>query len=307
MITWVIGAGGLLGSAVTRHCGTRYIPGPVPWKDAPRARKVLHEQARGLEAAAQGSPWRIVWAAGAATTSTSQSEVDEELRALHSVISGLTSALPHGPGAFFLASSAGGMYAGASDPPFSTDTSPVPLSPYGHLKWAQEEIVTEALSPLIPVTIGRLSNLYGPGQNLDKLQGLISRLALAAVTRQPINVFVPLQTIRDYLYADDAARTVLDCIDEATMKVASPHVRIEIIASGQGTTVGQLIRTMDEIAKKRVPVALGTHASSVAQASDLRLRPSRATPWITPLPVGIKAVYDDILHRTQQEVLRQVL
>ena len=54
--------------------------------------------------------------------------------------------------------------------------------------------------------IGRFSNLYGPGQNLGKLQGLISRLALSAVTRQPINIFVPLDTIRDYVYVDDAAQ-----------------------------------------------------------------------------------------------------
>lgn len=306
MITWIIGSGGMLGSALARRSGSLYQPGPVPWGDPQAAQETLHRQARGLESAAQDGPWRVLWAAGAATTSSPQQETDAELRSLQGVISGLRSALPRGPGAFFLTSSAGGVYAGARGAPFTRATPPAPLSPYGHLKLAQEEMTADALGPLIPVIIGRVSNLYGPGQNLAKLQGLVSRLALAAVTRQPINIFVPLETIRDYIYCDDAARAVLTSTDAALEDGASPGVTIDIIASGRGATVGQLIRTMDEIAKRRVPVALGTHPSSQAQALDLRLRPTVVPADITPLPVGMKAVHDDILRRTQHEALASV-
>ena len=51
MITWVIGRGGLLGSAVERQAGTVYLPGPVPWHDPAQARQILHAHARGLEQA----------------------------------------------------------------------------------------------------------------------------------------------------------------------------------------------------------------------------------------------------------------
>ena len=297
MITWVIGSGGLLGSAVARHCGDRYEPGPAPWADPEQAREILHNQARGFENAVGDQPWRVIWAAGSATTSTPRDEAMSELEPLTGVLTGLRSALPSGPGVFFLASSAGGVYAGSANPPFSTETPTAPLSAYGELKLAQEAIAAEALGHLVPVVIGRISNLYGPGQNLDKLQGLISRLALAAATRQPVNIFVPLDTIRDYIYVDDAALTVLETTE---LNGQEPGVAYEIIASGRGTTIGQLIRTMNDVAKRKIPVALGTHASASAQSPDLRLVATIAERGRTALPSGMKAVHDDVLAHVQR-------
>ncbi|MCF8557899.1 MAG: SDR family oxidoreductase, partial [Candidatus Nanopelagicales bacterium] len=192
----------------------------------------------------------------------------------------------------------GGVYAGSVNPPFEAATTPVPLSPYGELKLAQENLANDTLSSVCPLVIGRVSNLYGPGQNLTKLQGLISRLALAAVTRQPINIFVPLDTIRDYIYVDDAARAVL----QATARAASagqPTTSVQVVASGQPATVGQVLRTMNLVAKRRVPVALGSHPSSTAQSSDLRLEPTVPLDAVTTLPAGMKAVYLDVLERVQ--------
>lgn len=303
MISWVVGAGGLLGSALSERAGACYEPGPVPWRDPEQARRILREQARGLSAAADGRPWRVIWAAGAATTSTSREVAETELIPLEGLLSGLRSALPSGPGSFFLTSSAGGVYAGSSVAPFSIDTVPVPLSPYGELKVAQEAMSRDFLEGLAPVVIGRIGNLYGPGQNLQKLQGLISRLALAAVTREPLNVFVPLGTIRDYIYAADAADVILTATRRSQSQDQVPRTRVEIISSGTGTTIGQLIRTMDAITKRRIPVAFGSHPSSTAQALDLRLTPSLSPRRPTPLPAGMKAVYADILRRTQVEVL----
>ncbi len=178
----------------------------------------------------------------------------------------------------------------------------MPLSAYGELKLRQEQLAIDYLTGLVPVTIGRISNLYGPGQNLAKLQGLISRLALSAVTRQPINIFVPLDTIRDYVFADDAAMAVIHAATRARLH-QSEQPAIEVIASGQAATVGQLIRTMDQVARRKVPVALGMHPSAAAQAADLRMQPTHKPETITPLPAGIKAVYLDILARVQRESL----
>lgn len=300
MITWIIGQGGLLGSALARYATQLHEPGSVPWQHPEEAAATLHAQARGLEAATQGSAWRVIWAAGAATTSTARSEAEAELIPLEGLLSGLRSALPSGPGAMFLASSAGGVYAGSTQPPFTHDTPTIPLSPYGELKLAQERLTTEILGSLVPVTLGRISNLYGPGQNLDKLQGVISRLARASITRQPINIFVPLGTIRDYIYADDAAEAILDVTRDSVMNGTVGEPRTEIIATGRGTTIGQLIRTMSEITKRRVPVALGSHPSSAAQAVDLRVTPTTELRHVTTLPEGVRAVHDDLLMRLQR-------
>ena len=64
----------------------------------------------------------------------------------------------------------------------------------------------------VRAVLGRLSNVYGPGQTLGKPQGLLSQLCLADATGRPLPVFVSMDTIRDYLYAGDAARMVVRSI-----------------------------------------------------------------------------------------------
>ena len=285
-----------------RQCEWTYEPGPIPWHDPGAASQVLYEQARGLSAEAGDGPWCVVWAAGAATTSTPPEQALAELEPLTGMLTGLRSARPSGPGAVFITSSAGGIYAGSTGAPFDDATPPAPLSAYGELKLAQETLARDVLEGICPVVVGRIGNLYGPGQNLAKLQGLISRLALSAVTQQPTNIFVPLDTIRDYIYVDDAARAVLDAVHAAA---AGDHARTRthVIASGQGSTVGQVVRTMNLVAKRRVPVALGSHPSAFAQSTDLRLTPTDPLDATMPLPAGMKTVFLDILSRVQAHSL----
>jgi len=296
MTTWVVGSGGLLGSALARHLTTAFSANPVPWSDTQRASEHLASEVARFASQVRGERWSIIWAAGAATTSSSPMAAEAEIEPLRGLLTGIRKHLADTNGQFFLTSSAGGVYAGSANPPFSSATSVHPLSPYGELKLAQERLARAMLTGSVPVTVGRVSNLYGPGQDLNKLQGLISRLALASITRQPINIFVPLDTIRDYIFVDDAARTIIKVLQRTA---SSDRVKIEVVASGSPTTVGQLIQTMNLLTKKRVPVALGSHPSARSQASDLRLVPSVVLDSPTPLPVGMKGVHLDILARLQ--------
>ena len=296
MITWVVGSGGLLGSALIRQLGSTFAAHPVPWSEPLRAAESLEREVARFASENADQRWSVIWAAGAATTSSSASAAESELEPLRGLLTGIRTHLADTDGQFFLTSSAGGVYAGSEHPPFSSATPVHPLSPYGELKLAQERLTGEMLSGVVPVTVGRVSNLYGPGQDLSKLQGLISRLALASITRQPINIFVPLDTIRDYIYVDDAARTIIQVLDEDSL---GKPLRTEVVASGSPATVGQLIQTMNLLTKRRVPVALGSHPSAQSQASDLRLVPSVAVDSPTPLPVGMKNVHLDILARLQ--------
>ena len=300
MTTWVIGQGGLLGSAITRRVeqttADLFAAQPIPWSGPAAAGEVLAREYQRFQQMAAHGAWRIFWAAGAATVSTSHGPALAELAPLETLLSAIRSAPPTGPGVFFLTSSAGGVFAGSQGAPFDEHSVPVPLSPYGELKLAQEALAAEQLAEACPVVIGRFSNLYGPGQNLAKLQGLISRLALAGITQQPISIFVPLDTIRDYIYVDDAAASAL----HLTEGIAPDHGnRMAIIASGQPATVGQVIHTMGQVARRRIPVAYGSHPSSGAQALDLRLTSSVGVSAPTHLPAGMKAAYQDILARVQ--------
>ncbi len=303
MITWTIGAGGLLGSAINRQALNSFEARPIPWSDRQASIDTLVNELARFTSETSGGQWAIVWAAGAATVSTSVEQTEIEIDVFQAFVTQLAETAPSGPGAFFLASSAGGVYAGSSNPPFSTDSAAASLSAYGDLKLRQEESAREALTRVCSVIIGRYSNIYGPGQNLGKLQGLISRLALSTATRQPANIFVSLDTMRDYIYVDDAARLTLEWIEYAIRD--SRSCLIVIIATGEPVALGQLIRLMQDVSRSKVPVALGTHASSSAQVLDLRMSPStipgQQAPTLMSLPAGIKRVYLDILQRSQRE------
>jgi len=294
MLTWTVGAGGLLGSALTRHTLEPFIADPVPWSDQVGTASALQQNLEQFRMKAGDGEWAILWAAGAATVASSQGQADAELATFRAFVGAVAARPPAGPGRFLLASSAGGVYAGAARPPFTATTPPAPLGVYGHLKLAQENVAAQALAANCLVVVARIANLYGPGQNLAKLQGLVSRLAWCAATQEPANIFVPLDTIRDYVYVDDAARTCLHVLQQSTQQT-----EIAVIASGRPVTVGQLIRTVQQVTKRHIPVALGSHSSARDQVLDLRLEPSIEIAQQTPLPVGVKSTFFDILSRRQ--------
>jgi UDP-glucose 4-epimerase len=292
----------LLGSAIDNLTEEPFHGRPVPWDDPEAAAAALREDARRFQQEAASRPWSVIWAAGAATTSAAADQAGREITMLDGLLQALSDHTPSGSGTFFLSSSAGGVYAGSAGAPFDAATPVAPLSHYGALKVAQEALAMDVLATVCPVVIGRFSNIYGPGQNLAKQQGLISRLALAAATRQPINVFVPLDTIRDYIYVNDAAAACHAAV-ESSQRTPSTEPHVLVIASGQPATVSQVIRTMGQVTKRRVPVALGSHHSARAQASDLRLTPTGPLPRTTPLPAGMKSVFLDILDRIRERPL----
>ncbi len=302
MKTWVIGAGGLFGSALMRVSKDAYVALPIPWDDATEALAAL-EAALAEFAASCATDWCIFWAAGYATTSSTQAEADRELSLFAAFIDVLRNNPPPGRGVFALTSSAGGIYGGSSSPPFTSSTLPGPLGTYGNLKLAQET-VAQKLNPEIPVLITRVGNIYGPGQDLTKLQGIVSHLALAAITKKPVNIFVPLETLRDYVYVDDAARQALHWAAEA---LQTQNSATRIIGSGQPETLGHIIALMSDVTRTRIPIASGFNASAAYQTVDLRLSPdsdnyTKYLP-ITQLPDGMKRVYLDIAARHAEATL----
>jgi UDP-glucose 4-epimerase len=180
-----------------------------------------------------------------------------------------------GSRALFFASSAGGVYAGSADPPFTEATTPVPISPYGRAKLAAEEMfVAFAERVGIPLLVGRISNLYGPGQNLDKPQGLVSQLCKAHATGTPLSLYVPLDTMRDYIYTDDAGAMVAGGLEAVAS--AGEGVHLKLLATGRSITVNEVVGEVRRVTRHRPPVV--TQPSPVARfhVHDLRLR---STAW----------------------------
>ena len=314
-VSWVVGSGGLLGSHVVRALSRR---GPV-WRwsvphswTTPDIDRQLDVAATKFSVAVVHRPWQVVWCAGAGVTATTEEALRKEAAVLDVLLGALSTRLPSGSdGTVFLASSAGGVYAGAGAPPFTEHTPSAPISPYGETKVSQEvRAAVWAAEQGWRLVIGRISNLYGPGQNLGKPQGLISHLCRAALTRQPISIYVPLDTIRDYLYAPDCGEFVADAMARARREspVSDGRVFSKILASQHGVTVGALLGELRRVHKRSTKVIHGTSTVVRFQARDLRFRsvvwPELDQRTLTPLPTGIDATLRDMTSRLQSGSLR---
>lgn len=312
---WVIGGRGLLGRATSNHIVHR--PGwkllaarPMPWSDSEALLGAVRSTTRDLLAASSddNDSWAIIWAAGAAITSSSLEQLNSELTQLESILAAIQSELPLSVrrGFIFYASSAGGVYGGSENPPFSELTQPVPISPYGNFKLRAESIVKSfAARESLSCLVGRIANLYGPGQKLEKMQGIISHIAKAQMSPVSASIYVSLDTIRDYIFVEDCAELICDALDRLAIaaKEDGPTSVTKILASGQGTTIATLLGYFRIVSKGHPHVMLGSSASASLQAHDLRLH-SKVWPELdyrdlTPLPAGIYATILDILSGIQ--------
>ncbi|GGF00810.1 NAD-dependent epimerase/dehydratase family protein [Mycetocola zhadangensis] len=315
---WTIGARGLLGAACVRSVLRRapywvaHESRPLPWSDASRFADAVDEAGREfIDALNEGDEWAVLWAGGAAVTSTPQALLDHEIDQLTIALDAIGRAARirnvESQGTFFYASSAGGVYGGSVDPPFDERTLPAPISPYGQFKVVAEKTVRQFSDRYeVSSAIGRISNLYGPGQRMDKMQGIISHLALAQYSPRPASIFVPLETVRDYFYVDDCADLVcrfVGRVRDETRTAGTVSVTKNLV-SGQGVTIGELLGLMRDVSKGHPHVMLGSSSTAALQAVDLRIQ-SNVWPELdrvekTPLAAGIFATMQNILSSIQR-------
>ncbi len=292
---WVVGAGGLLGSAVCRRLvtlGREVRATAVPWGDHDGSVRAL------LDAAAELPPggWEVYWCAGAGVIGSTDAELEGEVAVLAEFLERWQPDDTPAARGLFLASSAGGVYAGSKGAPFTEHTEAVPISAYGRAKLRAEEIATQfAVRTGTALLVGRLSNLYGPGQDITKPQGLISQLCRAQLTRQPLSLYVSTDTMRDYLYVDDAAAMAVAGLDAVTSR---GRRALKILASERSTTIAAVLGDLHRITRRRPPVVLGTSANARFQVRDLRLRsvawPRTSSLARTPMMAGISATLTSV-------------
>lgn len=302
--TLVVGGGGLLGlhvCAALERSGTPVATVSVPWHEPVAARDALRSALGSLLDSAVDGRADIAWCAGAGIVATPAEDLDAEVALFRAVLADLRTLLrPDTRLAIFFASSAGGVYAGSADPPFTELSEPRPLAAYGKAKLAMEQALTVFSAETGSVALlGRIANLYGPGQKLSKPQGLVSQLCLAHLRGIPLPVWVSFDTIRDYLYVADCAQMVVEALDglpEQARRAGSDTI-VKIMASGSGMTVAAVVGETNRIFRRRARLRL-PGAGAVGQARDLRFR---STVWPelqrsarTPFSVGVRRTADEI-------------
>lgn len=257
MTAWVLGSRGLLGSALCRMLclnGTElFSPAErFRWSSGPDLALQLTAAVQAFAARVGGRRrWEIYWAAGVGTMGSSADDLALETHAL-SLLLRLVESNPKLvaiPGAIAFASSAGAIYAGSPDYIISENTAPAPTTAYAREKLRQETLVcsfAQTSSDRIAL-LARLSTIYGPGQSLGKQQGLLAHIARCILRNQPIQIYVPLDTIRDYINADDAAASMVAALHAVS---GYPGVFTKIIASEQPTTIAEIISIFKRIARR---------------------------------------------------------
>lgn len=301
-VAWVLGSGGLLGSALTRVLRdpdtVLFQPaGHFSWRDAPALDQQLSAAVQAFTELVGGKDlcWEIYWAAGVGTMGSADSELAPETRAVSHFLRALESepSLMDRKGALALASSAGAIYAGSTDFVIDESSAPAPTTPYAHEKLKQEALVRSFVDRNRKVhgLLARFSTLYGPGQSIGKRQGLIASIARSMIRKQPIQIFVPLDTIRDYITANDAAARMVEFL---RVPYTQQGVETRIVASEQPATIAEIISVFRTLFRRAPRIVTGSDSLGSLYLRRMQFKSigsaGRSAAYKTSLLVGISQV-----------------
>lgn len=297
-ISWVLGSAGLLGAALCRALradGTElFLPAQrLAWNEPLELSEQIRAAVRAFALRAQSADrWEIHWAAGVGTMSSTADVLAPETRALTLLLE----LLPREPGlmaiggALSFASSAGAIYAGSSDEVITEQSPLAPTTTYAVEKLRQEDLLRAfgAAHPRTSVLIARISTLYGAGQAAGKKQGLLAHMARNIIRNQPIQIYVPFDTIRDYIDADDAAGAMIGVLRSAS---PSSPVLTKIIASESPTTIAEIVAIFKRLARRTPLVIRSANRLSALYARRVQFRSVLRSEFARPpgkrLAVGI--------------------
>jgi len=258
--TWILGQGGMIGSHIetaVHALGNFHLhvqKEPFAWSDFNVLKHMVDAEVKNFAAAVSNrqGPWLIIWAAGNSVVGSDTALLQNELEIWNYLLSaiGQEKSLLSRDGTVFLASSAGALYGHGT----STEDSPVsPFSPYGETKLKEESLLQIwSARTGIKARIGRISSLYGPLRNFQKRQGLIAHLSRAIILEDPLPIYVPMQTRRDYLYVADCAEHILTWLSYHQNQESGSLLKI--FAAERTASISELIDHFRVITGQNPPV-----------------------------------------------------
>ena len=256
-LAWVLGSTGLLGAALCRALradgAALFQPTQrFTWEEpAVLAEQIRHSVAAFALQVQACERWEIHWAAGVGTMGSPAEALVPETQALTLMLELLDGQawVAAKPGKIVFASSAGAIYAGSADEVITEHSTPAPTTAYAVQKLNQEDLVRSfvAANPSTSALLARISTLYGPGQAASKKQGLLGYICRSIIRNQPVQIYVPFDTIRDYIDADDAAQAMLGTARSANQR--SP-VLLKIFASETPATIAEILSIFKRLSRR---------------------------------------------------------
>lgn len=143
------------------------------------------------------------------------------------------------------ASSGGTIYGEPMEIPIPEHHPLAPKSAYGQSKLTIENYLSfYARTTPLEVSILRMSNPYGPQQNIYGAQGLLAVAMGCVLDGRALKVFGAGSTVRDYIYIDDVV--------EAMLKASTAAPGVLNISSGEGRTVNDVIAAVESASGTRI-------------------------------------------------------
>ncbi|MEB3360903.1 MAG: NAD-dependent epimerase/dehydratase family protein [Synechococcaceae cyanobacterium] len=306
-LTWIIGTGGLLGSTLAAQLRRRgrdcFAPAePWAWDQPERLSMQLRRALTSFgDRLRPGQRWEIHWSAGRAAMTSAGGELEADRRGFQALVESLAegSALRGHRGLLVLASSAGGIHAASKARWIDEQTPPEPNNPYGHWKLEQEELIRGlvAAGHADGAFIARISTLYGVGRANSRRAGLIRTIAHQLLRRQPVKIFVPLDTMRDYIIVQDAAALILAGSELAWGRILrgeGNRCLTRLVASEQPTAVSELLGIFRRLTRRQPLVLTSISGPAHLYSRCVQYRsicqPELRQLVTTPLALGIAAV-----------------
>jgi NDP-hexose 4-ketoreductase len=149
--------------------------------------------------------------------------------------------------------------------PVTESAPPHPASVYGVTKLAGTRLVELARTAGLDAVVLRVFNVVGAGAPVDSLPGRAALLLRQAISRHGDLRLGPLDAVRDFVDARDAADAALAAATAAEL----PHPVINV-GSGHGTACRALVREL---------IAISGHDTAVHEDGPGSAR-SAALPWM---------------------------
>lgn len=292
----VIGRG-LIGREVRGRGEVARGPEGLPWNDldalASRFRNLVGELDERL------SPQTVVWTAGRSVIASSEEECRQEVDAFRSLLDALAMSRRPERHTVVLASSIGGLFAGSPTGVVIDERTEVrPTSAYGRAKLLQEELLRDLCARTgVRSVLARIATAYGPGQDRDKPQGLVSALIAALRDRRPLRIFVPLDTRRSFLWAEDVGLILAWLATNDPPEAGDARVRM--VAGSRSASLIELLAIVHRVTGRRPPVLIGRSPERRFHATHLDVRPGWRLPVrLTPLEVGVARCWSSSVSRS---------
>lgn len=153
------------------------------------------------------------------------------------------------------ASSGGTVYGAAETLPIAEHHPLRPLTAYGASKASAEQYAMLYRRTWgVDARIVRLSNPFGPGQNVNGQLGAASIFAARALNNQKIEIWGDGSAIRDYIYIDDAVSGFLATMSAPKSRFGAIEPVINI-GSGRGVSLREVITVLSHLLETPVEVA----------------------------------------------------